>query len=169
MSEAIAFVDTLKFAKRLVDAGIDPKHAEAITEGIAEQHLEFLNSNLATKVALAQVEASLKIDIANLETDLARVEASLKTDIAQVEANLKTGLANLKTDLARVEANLKTDLAQVEANLKIDLANLKTGIANTETSIANTETRLIKWMVGIMLSGMFSMTALFFGLVKFAL
>ncbi len=111
MSEAIAFVDTLKFAKRLVDAGIDPKHAEAITEGLAEQHLEFLNSNLATKV-----------DIANLKTDL---------------------------------ANLKTDLAQVEANLKIDLAE--------------TESKLIKWMVGIMLSGMFSMTALFFGLVKFAL
>ncbi len=136
MSEAIAFVDTLKFAKRLVDAGIDPKHAEAITEGLAEQHLEFLNSNLATKV-----------DLANLKTDLAQVEANLKTDLAQVEANLKIDLANLKTGIA----------------------NTETSIANTETSIANTETRLIKWMVGIMLSGMFSMTALFFGLVKFAL
>ncbi len=140
MSEAIAFVDTLKFAKRLVDAGIDPKHAEAITEGIAEQHLEFLNSNLATKVALAQVEASLKIDIANLETDLAQVEASLKTDLA----------------------SLKTDLAQVEANLKIDLANLKTDLANTET-------RLIKWIVGVVLTVATAQTALFFGLVKFAL
>ncbi|WP_424946342.1 hypothetical protein [Candidatus Spongiihabitans sp.] len=39
----------------------------------------------------------------------------------------------------------------------------------TKTDLANTEARLIKWIVGIVLTVATAQTALFFGLVKFAL
>ena len=71
MTESIAF-DTLKFAKHIVNSGFTQQQAEGLAEGLAEQQKALLDNNLATKVDLAQVEANLKIDLANLKTDMIR-------------------------------------------------------------------------------------------------
>ena len=102
MAEAVAF-DTHRFVKHLTQEGFTLGQAEAL----AEEQVNLINSNLATKA-----------DITGVTENTANVEATLKADIARVEAALKA-------DIARVEAALKADIATVEATLKADMAALK--------------------------------------------
>ncbi len=102
MAEAVAF-DTHRFVKHLTQEGFTLGQAEAL----AEEQVNLINGNLATKA-----------DIAGVTENTANVEAALKADIARVEAALKA-------DIARVEAALKADIATVEATLKADMAALK--------------------------------------------
>jgi hypothetical protein len=48
-------MDTLKFLRKLTDAGMDRRMAEAIVEGVAEAD----TSDLATKTDLAELKAEL--------------------------------------------------------------------------------------------------------------
>ena len=102
MAEAVAF-DTHRFVKHLTQEGFTLGQAEAL----AEEQVNLINSNLATKA-----------DIAGVTDNTTNVEAALKADIARVEAALKA-------DIARVEAALKADIATVESTLKADMAALK--------------------------------------------
>ena len=63
MSEAIAF-DTHRFVKRLTESGFTETQAETL----AEEHVELLNGNLATKTDIAQV----KLEIATVKADLVK-------------------------------------------------------------------------------------------------
>lgn len=72
MSAALR-IDTLKFVRRLTDAGMERPMAEAIVEGIAEAD----TSELATKA-----------DIARLQADIARLEAKIETSVADLRAEM---------------------------------------------------------------------------------
>ena len=74
---AIAF-DTLKFAKRLKEAGFTEQQAEAL----AAAEAELIEANLATKRDLKELEVALKRDIKELEV-------ALKRDIKELETSLK--------------------------------------------------------------------------------
>lgn len=67
MSEAITF-DTHRFIKRLVEAGMPEKTAEALTD----EQINLLNGNLATKLQLADTEARLEVKITEIESRLLR-------------------------------------------------------------------------------------------------
>lgn len=68
-------IDTLKFARRLTEAGMDPRHAEAIVDGLSDAD----TSDLATKTDIAEVRA----------------------EIADLRGELRTGLAELRGELFR--------------------------------------------------------------------
>ena len=72
MPSAMKF-DILKFAKRLTDAGMEPKVAEALVEGLSEAE----SSELATKTDIARLEAATKSDIARLEAAMSEMKAEL--------------------------------------------------------------------------------------------
>ena len=61
--------DTLAVARTLTAAGMDPKHADALTDAIrqATEHAEY-----ATKGDLAELRAEFRADLAALETRLVR-------------------------------------------------------------------------------------------------
>ena len=65
MSAAIAF-DTHQFVKRLTEHGFTEEQAEAL----ADEQVNLLNSNLATKADIKALEQATKADIANLKADL---------------------------------------------------------------------------------------------------
>ena len=65
MSAAVAF-DTLKFVRRLRDAGVDEKQAEAFSEAIREVQEVNLNG-LVTKQDLEKELSPIRIDIAVLK------------------------------------------------------------------------------------------------------
>ena len=71
MSEAMVF-DTHENFKRLVDAGVPEKQAEAIIKCQSASQ-----SELATKMDIARLEASTKADIVRLETAMAKLEMRL--------------------------------------------------------------------------------------------
>ena len=89
MSEAIAF-DTHRFVKRLTDNGF----TEAQAEALADEQVNLLNSNLATKQDLLKLEAATK-------QDLLKLEAATKQDLAELKGDLERQLAELKSDLLK--------------------------------------------------------------------
>ena len=85
MNDGIVF-DTHRFIKRLVETGMDERTAEVL----AEEQVSLLNSNLATKFQLAEVDLRIT-----------EVEARLSARIAEVEAGLLKKLAELETRLLK--------------------------------------------------------------------
>ena len=110
---AIAF-DTLKYAKRLKDAGVPDKQAEAEVEALAEA-LEVNLKDLPTKDDLTRETGLLRRDLKELETsqkrDMKELESSLKRDIKELEGSQKR-------DLKELETSLKHDLTESESRLK---------------------------------------------------
>lgn len=100
-AEAIAF-DTHRFVKHLTQVGFTLGQAEAL----AEEQINLINSNLATKADIAAVEADIAAVEATLKADIAAVEAALKANIAAVEATLKTDIATIKADIAALKVDL---------------------------------------------------------------
>ena len=62
-------IDALKFVRRLTDAGMERRMAEAIVEGLSETD----TSELATKADVARAEASLRTEIVELKAEMFRV------------------------------------------------------------------------------------------------
>jgi len=106
---AIAF-DTLKFAKRLKEAGFTEQQAEAL----AAAEAEFVEENLATKRDLKELEVALKRDIKELEVALKRDIKELDLKIEQVRVELTREIKELETKLAR-------DLKDLEYRMTIKL------------------------------------------------
>ena len=83
-------IDTLKFARRLTDAGLSREAAEAIVEGLNEADL----SELATKA-----------DIADLRTEIAGVRGEIKDLRADLYSRLWVmglGIVGLTVALLRL-------------------------------------------------------------------
>ena len=65
MNEAIVF-DTHRFVRNLTASGFTERQAEAL----ADEQIQLLNGNLATKTDLAAVQAGLEVKIANVQSNL---------------------------------------------------------------------------------------------------
>ena len=76
MNDAIVF-DSHQFVRNLTASGFTERQAEAL----ANEQVQLLNGNLATKADLASGQT-------NLEAKLAGVKADLEVKIANVQANL---------------------------------------------------------------------------------
>ena len=61
-------IDTLKFVRRLTEAGMERQMAEAIVEGLAEADM----SEIATKAHIARVEAKIDTAVAELKAEMYR-------------------------------------------------------------------------------------------------
>ena len=63
---AASVIDTLRYARRLKEAGVAPAQAEAMADALAAEFVQ----NLVTKADLGTAVAGLKAEIAALETRL---------------------------------------------------------------------------------------------------
>ena len=97
MSEAIAF-DTHRFVKRLTESGFTEKQAETL----AEEHVDLLNANLATK---ADVEVA-RADIARVEAGIETLRQETKAAIAKVEAGVEALRQETKAAIEAVKVDL---------------------------------------------------------------
>ncbi len=66
---------------------------------------------LATKKEIEEFKGDLKVEIADVKSDL-------KEDIGKVESGLKVEIADVKSDL-------KEDIGKVESGLKVEVADVK--------------------------------------------
>ncbi|MBF0628588.1 MAG: DUF1640 domain-containing protein [Magnetococcales bacterium] len=85
MSAAVATFDTLKFVRRLRDAGVEEKQAEAFSEAIKEvqdaqlQELATKGDILATKGGLRELKLEIMAEIAPLKWGMAVCVAGIIT------------------------------------------------------------------------------------------
>ena len=107
----VAF-DTLRFAKRLEEAGVPPGQAAATAAAFAE----------ATGDMIAT-----KIEIGDLRRDLAAVRAELKADIAAVRRELEAVRQELKAEIAALRQEFKADLRELELSMTIKLGAMCAG------------------------------------------
>ena len=108
MSEAIAF-DTHRFVKRLTESGFTEKQAETL----ADEHVSLLNSNLATKVDVAEIRAGMEALRQETKAGIEALRQETRADIAKVEAGVETLRQETRADIAKVEARMeaiKSDL-----------------------------------------------------------
>ena len=89
MNDAIVF-DSHRFVRNLTASGFTERQAEAL----ANEQVQLLNGNLATKTDLASVQT-------NLEAKLAGVKADLEAKLAGVKADLEVKIANVQTNLLK--------------------------------------------------------------------
>lgn len=94
--------DPLKASKRLVDAGLDQKAAEAIAEDIklaTDHQFEYF----ATKSDLKELALAMKSDLKELESamksDLQKLESAMRSDLKELESDLR---GEMRTEFAKM-------------------------------------------------------------------
>ena len=90
MDDGIVF-DTHRFIKRLVDTGMDERTAEVL----ADEQVNLLNGNLATKYDLTEVDARLQTKIAEVEARLTEANLLTRQSIAELETRLLKWMVGL--------------------------------------------------------------------------
>ena len=105
MSEAIAF-DTHRFIKNLTDHGFTEEQAEVL----ANEQVNLLNGNLATKTDIEALRLATKTDIEALQqatkTDIEALQQATKTDIALIQRDIEVLRKETKADIANLKADL---------------------------------------------------------------
>ena len=96
MNDAIVF-DSHRFVRNLTASGFTERQAEAL----ANEHVQLLNGNLATKTDLASVQTKLETKLAGVKTDLASVQTNLEAKLAGVKADLEVKIANVQANLLK--------------------------------------------------------------------
>ncbi|MFZ0269126.1 hypothetical protein [Caulobacter sp.] len=132
----VAF-DTLGASKRLRDAGLEERAAEAIVE-LVQSTAQFPDiSGLATKTDIADM--ATKADIADMATkaDLTELAHATKADLAELAHTTKMDIQALKADLAITKTQIL-----VELNDKLRSQTL--GFLGGVTAIVGLATAIIK-------------------------
>ena len=105
MNDAIVF-DSHRFVRNLTASGFTERQAEAL----ANEQVQLLNGNLATKTDLTSVQTNLEAKLTGVKTDLASVQTNLEAKLAGVKADLEAKLAGVKADLEVKIANVQTNM-----------------------------------------------------------
>ncbi len=121
---SMAAFDTLKFSRRLKDAGIPQEQAEAQSEAIVEAFSQALDTQVATKA-----------DIHEVKIEIQEVKADLNGNVQEVKAELQGNIQEVKDDIHRLERRQD----EVKTELQGDIQEVKS------------EQRLMKWMLGVTL------------------
>ena len=151
---SIAF-DTLKYARRLRDAGFPTDQAEAMAEAQNEALRDTLDGQVATKADI------LKLDN-TLSGEMQALDASLRAEMQDTNKRIDLLDANLRAEMQALDASLRAEMQ--DTNKRIDLldANLRAEMQAVDTSLRaemqevegrlQSDIRLLRWMVGLVLA-----------------
>ena len=96
MNDAIVF-DSHQFVRNLTASGFTERQAEAL----ANEQVQLLNGNLATKADLVSVQTNLEAKLAATKADLASVQTNLEAKLAGVKADLEVKIAIVQANLLK--------------------------------------------------------------------
>jgi hypothetical protein len=95
---AMLRIDTLKFARSLSDAGMDPRQAEALVRGLSEAD----TSDFATKADVGEV----RTEVAGLRADMAELRTEQKGEISDLRTETRTGFASVRAEMGELKAEM---------------------------------------------------------------
>jgi hypothetical protein len=94
---AVAF-DTLKLARKLESAGMQPKQAQDTSAALSESFSEWLSlGNIATREDVQRLESAMREDVQRLEGKTDKVDAK----IDNLEARIGAKFAETKVDILK--------------------------------------------------------------------
>ncbi len=137
---SIPAFDTLKLARRLEEAGMPRRQAEAVAEAEAEALGEFVLSNLATKGDIAEV----KQEIADLRGELHQSIAELDGKITNLRSELHQNIADLRGELHQNIAELDGKITSLRSELHQSIAEVKQDIASLRGQLGEIDARFEK-------------------------
>jgi len=117
---AVAF-NTYDFVKSLADAGMDEKHAAAISAGILRAHEV---ADLATKADLRESQAQTKADLREEMTALRIEMRESQADLREEMAELRTDLQAVKTEIRESQVQNKAEMRELELRMTIKLGSM---------------------------------------------
>ena len=120
---AMLRIDTLKFARSLSDAGMDPGQAEALVRGLSDAD----TSDFVTRADAGEIRAevsALRADMAELQGDMVAMRAELKGDMAELKTDMAELRAELKGDIADLRTESRTEIASLRAAMSADRAEM---------------------------------------------
>ncbi len=129
MTEAIAF-DTHKFIKHLTEHGFTEEQAEVL----ADEQVNLLNSNLATKAEIEGIKADIE---------------GIKADIEGIKADIEALRLATKADIEALRLATKADIEALRQATKAEIEALRLA---TQADIANLKADLLKWMIGALIA-----------------
>lgn len=133
-------IDTLRYASRLKDAGIDARQAEAMARAINDE----LNSGLATKTDVDQASAGLKADLDaavvkwehGLDGAVVKWEHDLDAAATKMEGDLDAAVTKMEGDLGAAATKWERDLDHAVVELKGEIARIDGKIDAVDDKLA---------------------------------
>ena len=104
MNDAIVF-DSHRFVRNLTASGFTERQAEVL----ANEQVQLLNGNLATKTDLEGVRLEVegvRLEVEAIRLETASVKSELEVKIANVQAALEVKLANLDAKIASSKSDV---------------------------------------------------------------
>ena len=123
MSMAAITFDSLDYFEKLKDAGVPE--------------------------AQAKVQASALQTALNRHDEASRKDLATRGDLQDVRTELKEDIQNVRTELQNVRTELKEDIQDVRLEVEKVRAQSRESELRLQKEIQGTETRLIKWQLGI--------------------
>jgi len=157
---ALPTFNPLHYAKRLKEAGVPDSQAEAEAEALNDvlaaqtRAVSDLGNQFKALAADAKRDATQRVT----QGDIAEVRGALKSDIAEVRNELKGDIVELRNELHAVRNELKSDIAEVRNELKGDIAEVR-GELKGDIAEVRGDIKLLKWMLGILIAGVFTTAA----------
>jgi len=137
---AVAF-DTHRYVKRLEEAGVPEKQAEAQAEVLSET-MSLNLDKLATKDDIKDM--ATKADLAEVRSAIEGLRVATKADIEGLRVATKADQAEVRSDIEGLRVATKTDIEGLRVATKADL----------RTEVVRIEGRftLLQWMIGFNLA-----------------
>lgn len=92
---AVAF-DTLKFVRKLTQAGLPEAQAEVFANVHRDAFKEALDSNLATKADIARLKESVSSQIAELRSEMVEFKEAIRSEFAEFKESIMAEINQLK-------------------------------------------------------------------------
>ena len=138
-----ATFDTLGYARRLEAGGVPPAQAQAHAGALADV-LDARDRNLVTTSTLRAELCELR---AELRAEMAELRDRLRSEMAELRDQLRSEMAELRDELRGEMAELRSELHAAVAD------------ARGEFKAIHAELRVLRWMLGLIATGVAALLA----------
>ena len=134
-----ATFDTLGYARRLEAGGVPPAQAQAHAGALADV-LDARDRNLVTT--------------STLRAELCELRAEFRAEMAELRDELRGEMAALRDELRGEMAELRAEMAELRSELHASVAD-----ARGEFKAIHAELRMLRWLLGLIATGVAALLA----------
>lgn len=120
MTQAAIPFDTHRFVRNLVASGFTEKQAEAL----ADEHVNLINSNLATKTDIESIRADIEALRLSTSSDIETLRLSTESKIESLRFSTEANIASSKFEMVKWMIGAMIAQSAVIVTLSVSLSKL---------------------------------------------